>query len=272
MTPRLRALLLCLLVVISLFAGVLLGRYLQARLPRASAKLPPGAPPSTPPGFFKPVAPPSDLKAVVNRFNELWYSSGTTWRDNRWMGIPTLQNPMDVWIIQELLVETKPDFVVEAGSYHGGSAAIWAMVLEQVNPKGRVITIDIEDMMKEARDLQIVRERVDFLLGSSTAPEIVADVARRVKGRSVLLVLDSLHTKDHVLNELRLYSPLVQPGGYVVVQDTHTNGHPVAPDFGPGPYEAVEEFLKGNPNFAVDRTRERLLSTCSPNGYLKRLK
>ena len=137
----------------------------------------------------------------------------------------------------------KPDFMVEAGTRHGGSAAIWAMILEQINPDARVITIDIEDQVTDAKKLDIVRRKVDFLVGSSTDPEIVAEVKRRTKGKKVVVLLDSAHDKEHVLNELNAYSPLVGVGSYLIVQDTIVNGHPVWPEYGPGPFEAVEEFM-----------------------------
>src|SRR6185503_7392970 len=86
---------------------------------------------------------------VVERFHRLYYDSKQTWYDAHWLGVRTMQNPNDVWITQEIITETRPDFIVEAGTAAGGSAAIWAMVLEQVNPSGRVITIDINDYLKE---------------------------------------------------------------------------------------------------------------------------
>ncbi|MFC1643437.1 CmcI family methyltransferase [Myxococcota bacterium] len=208
---------------------------------------------------------------VITRFHQIWYDTPTTWPKNRWWGIPTMQNPLDSWITQEIISETKPDIFVECGSFHGGSAALWAMVLSQVNPGGRVISIDIEDKMAEARKLPIVRERVEFLVGSSTAPEIVAKVKQRVQGKRVLVLLDSDHRKAHVLNELKAYSPLVQVGDYLIVQDTNINNHPVNARFGPGPWEAVEEFLRDNRAFRMQRSRERLLMTFAPRGYLKRV-
>jgi cephalosporin hydroxylase len=117
-----------------------------------------------------------------------------------------------------------------------------------------------------------VQERVDFLIGSSTDPGIVAEVGRRVKGKSVLVILDSDHRKDHVLKELNSYADFVNLGSYIIVQDTDTNGHPVLKGYGPGPMEAVEEFLATNDDFVPDRSRERLLLTLHPKGYLKRVK
>jgi cephalosporin hydroxylase len=185
------------------------------------------------------------LLSCSDDFLRLWTSPfERTVFKNRWLGIETLQNPNDMWITQEILFDVKPDFLVEAGTRHGGSAAIWAMILEQINPEARVITIDIEDQVTEAKELDIFRRKVDFLVGSSTDPKIVADVKRRTQGKKVVVLLDSAHTKDHVLNELKIYSPLVGIGSYVIVQDTVVNGHPIWPEWGPGPYEAVEEFLE----------------------------
>jgi cephalosporin hydroxylase len=182
------------------------------------------------------------------------------------------QNPMDVWIIQEIFQEIKPDVMIECGAFHGGSAALWATILEQINPAAKVISIDIEDRMQAARELPIVQRRVQFIIGSSTAADVVAEVRRQVEGKKVVVLLDSDHRQPHVLEELKQYAPLVGVGGYIIVQDTNINGHPVLPGWGPGPWEAVDEFLKTTDAFEIDRSRERFLFTFSPNGYLKRVK
>jgi cephalosporin hydroxylase len=209
-------------------------------------------------------------KEVVDLFHQAFYDSPNTWRVNKWLGILTEQNPNDVWITQEIIVETRPDFIIETGTLCGGSAALWSTILEQVNPEGRVITIDILDQAQQARRLPIVKKHVDFLHGSSTAPGIVDYVKNRVKGNRVLVILDSDHSKQHVLNELAAYAPLVTVGSYLIVQDTDVNGHPVDRTFGPGPMEALAEFLAANRNFVPDRGRERLMFTMHPRGYLKR--
>jgi cephalosporin hydroxylase len=229
------------------------------------------APPSGKAGQEGPKPPCSD-EYVVKRFHKLWYDNPSTGPTITYMGIATEQNPMDAWVIQELLYVTRPDFVVECGAFKGGSAAVWATYLKEANPKGRVLSIDIEDRMQAARQLAIVKERVEFLIGSSTAPEIVAEVKKRVEGKHVLVILDSLHTKEHVQRELELYAPLVQKGDYLVVQDTNLNGNPVRADFGPGPNEAVQEFLAQNGAFQRDRSCERLMFTFCPGGWLRRMR
>ncbi len=208
---------------------------------------------------------------VVDIFHQLWYMNPNTWMKNKWLGVLTRQNPMDIWITQEIIVETKPDFIIETGTLYGGSALVWATILQQVNPKGRIITVDIDDLTQEAKKLPLWKEKVDFFLGSSVAPEVLEAIRKRVEGKKVLIIFDSDHHKDHVLKELFSYSPFVQVGGYIIVQDTNLNGHPVVPGWGPGPMEAVEEFLAVDKHFEPDQDWGRLLFTFCPRGFLKRV-
>jgi cephalosporin hydroxylase len=130
------------------------------------------------------------------------------------------------------------------------------------------VTVDIEDHPAKPK-----HPRITYLLGSSTSPEILAKIREAIRpGEKVLVDLDSDHHKEHVLNELRLYSPLVTPGSYLIVEDMHFNGHPILPKWGPGPTEAVEEFLRSNADFQPDRTREKFGMTFNRGGYLKRLR
>ena len=174
---------------------------------------------------------------------------------------------------KRLLIPRRTDIEDAQGTFQGGSAIIWAMILEHVNPSASVITIDIEDKRTpRAMRMSLMRNKVKFLLGSSTSPKIVAEVKRRVRGKSVVLILDSLHTKAHVLDELRAYWRLVEVGSYIIVQDSAINGHPIAKYTGPGPWEAVEAFLAENDHFVIDKSRERFLLTNNPNGFLKRVR
>ncbi len=115
--------------------------------------------------------------------------------------------------------------------------------------------------------------RVTYLLGSSTSKEIVEKVQSFIRSKDeIVVILDSDHHKEHVLRELEIYSKFVTKGSYIIVEDTNINGHPVEPEFGPGPMEAVKEFLKDNKDFVIDKSREKFLLTFNPNGYLKKIR
>ncbi len=205
---------------------------------------------------------------VVAAFHR-WYhaNAATTFNNTYWMGVPTQKCPLDNWTYQEILHETKPDVLVETGTYKGGSAFFFASIFDLMK-HGRVITVDIEDYPGKPP-----HDRVNFLLGSSTSQEILRKIRASIQpGEKVMVALDSDHRKEHVAKELALYSPLVSPGMYLVVEDTHFNGHPILPHFGPGPMEAVDEFVASHPEFVVDRTREKFGMTFNPRGWLKRVK
>jgi cephalosporin hydroxylase len=145
-------------------------------------------------------------------------------------------------------------------------------VLSNVNPQGNVITVDIESSAGQASKRALWQQHVEAIIGSSVDPKVTDHIAQEVQGKKVLVTLDSLHTREHVSKEIEIYSRLVSPGSYLVVQDTNINGNPVRSDFGPGPYEAVQEFLRTHDNFVVDRSREKFLLTFYPGGWLKRIK
>lgn len=209
-------------------------------------------------------------QAVVRRFAELWWAERSIFFGQKWLGVPTLQHPFDAWITQEIVAEARPERIVECGSFCGGSAAMWALLAEQLVPEARVIAIDVEDRMRGARELDVFRRKVDFLRGSSIDPAIVAEVRRRCDGKRTLVILDSLHTQSHVAAELDAYAGLVTPGSWLIVQDGFVNGHPLEPDWGPGPWEAVDAFLARDARFVADRARERMLFTFNPRGFLRR--
>lgn len=183
-----------------------------------------------------------------------------------WMGVPINKCPMDLWIYQELLHRVRPAVVVETGTFWGGSALYFAGLCDLLD-HGRIVTVDIE--VAEGRP---DHPRITHIVGSSTAPEIVDEVRRLVGDDSpVLVTLDSDHGYSHVQQELAAYADLVTTGSYVVVEDTNLNGHPVHPQFGPGPMEAVEEFLACDRRFEVDRECEKFFMTYNPRGYLRRV-
>jgi len=195
------------------------------------------------------------------------YNKSQWWLHTRWMGTPIQKSPLDLWTYSELLYETKPDVLIETGTFVGGSSLYCASIFDLLG-HGRVITIDIEKHPNLPQ-----HPRITYLRGSSTSDEILRQVKAAIRpGETVMVVLDSDHRKAHVLRELTAYSPLVSPGNYLVAEDGDINGHPVYPEFGPGPYEAVSEFLASNGDFAPDKTREKYGITFFPNGWLKRLR
>jgi cephalosporin hydroxylase len=208
----------------------------------------------------------STERRVVRPFHRLFYNSGKqTWSDTHWLGVRAQKCAFDLWVYQELLHELRPAVIVECGTANGGSALFLASICDLLG-YGEVVTVDIDDAPGRPP-----HERITYLKGSSTEPEMVERVRQLVAGRApVIVILDSDHSRDHVLNELRLYAPLVSAGSYLIVEDSNINGHPVVPDFGPGPAEAVTQFLSETDEFEVDRSREKFFLTFNPSGYLRK--
>jgi cephalosporin hydroxylase len=201
---------------------------------------------------------------VTEAFHRLYYDSAV-WKDTYWLGTRTQKCPLDLWVYQEILHETRPDLILETGTAHGGSALYLASVCDHMN-RGEVVTVDIAPI--EGRP---EHDRITYLTGSSTADTVVAEVERHVAGHErVLVILDSDHSRDHVLDELRLFSPWVTPGSYLIVEDTNVNGHPALPEHGPGPMEALEEFLAETDEFEIDAAREKFFLTFNPRGFLRK--
>ncbi len=201
---------------------------------------------------------------ISDQFHQLYYDS-LTWLNTFWMGVPIQKCPLDLWIYQEMIFELRPDVIVESGTADGGSAYYLASLCDLVQ-NGRILTIDITPKTRPQHP------RITYLTGSSVSPEIYNNVRNSIKPHErVMVILDSDHSFGHVLNELRIYALLVTAGSYMVLEDTNINGHPVYPNFGPGPMEALQQFLAENKGFTVDKSREKFFMTFFPNGFLKKL-
>jgi cephalosporin hydroxylase len=202
---------------------------------------------------------------AISHAHDAFYESDA-WTKATWLGAQALKNPLDLWVYQEIVVETRPELIVETGTYRGGSAYYLASVCDLLGG-GEVVSIDIEPM----RDDYPQHPRITYLAGrSSTDPEVVAEVAERASGRQVLVVLDSDHSQAHVEAELEAYAPLVPVGCYVVVEDSNIGR--IRKDLMPGPLQAVERFLSRTDQFEIDRQREKFLITFNPSGYLRRVR
>ncbi len=197
-----------------------------------------------------------------------------------WMGRPIIQHPQDMIAMQELFWKVQPDLLIETGIAHGGSLIYYASLMELLGGNGHVLGIDIDIRSHNRAEIEKhpMFKRITMFEGSSISAEMVERV-REFTGnyKTIMITLDSNHTHDHVLSELRLYSPFVTPGSYCVVFDTIVEDMPAGSysdrpwDKGNNPTTAVWEFLKTNRDFEIDHEIEnKLLITVAPDGYLKR--
>jgi len=199
-----------------------------------------------------------------------------------WLGLPIIQFPQDIVAIQEIIWKTKPDVVIETGVARGGSLILSASILHLLNGNGRVIGVDIDirPHNRTAIEAHPLAHRISLIQGSSIDHAIVDQVMQHVKpGDRVMVILDSNHTHDHVLEELRLYSPSVTKDCYLVVMDTVVEDMPedYFPDRpwgkGDNPKTAVHAFLKETDQFVIDASiHDKLLITVAPDGYLRCIK
>jgi cephalosporin hydroxylase len=208
-------------------------------------------------------------KELMRLFHDL-----PIWESMRFQNVKIIKNPLDLWMLQQIAFEVRPDFVIETGTWYGGSALYWAHTLNGMGlENARVLTMDIQDLTKEgASSNPLWKKYVEFFLASSTDPKLVAKFAQRVRNQRVIVNLDSDHSMPHVLQELRMYGPLVSPGSYIAVEDTHLDGVPTHPEEGPGPMAAVVRFLAedAGKNFEQDFSREAMVMTSYPGGFLRR--
>ena len=206
-------------------------------------------------------------RAVIDQFHRLYYHSAKqTWQNTRFLGVPVWKSPLDLWLYQELIHELRPDVVIEAGTKFGGSAYYFARLFDLMG-HGQVITIDVEEQPGRPE-----HPRIAYLSGSSTDPALAEHITRLVGDGKPVVVLDSAHRRDHVLAELRLWSPRVPVGSYIVVEDGHADGHPVTTRIGRGPWDAVERFLAENDAFEIDESKHKFFMTFNPRGYLRRVR
>jgi len=171
------------------------------------------------------------------------------------------------------------DIIIETDAAHGGSLIYYTSLLELLG-KGKIIGVDIEirEHNRKVIERHPMFKRIELIEGSSTSEEIIKKIRKIVpKDSKVIVCLDSNHTKDHVLKELQLYHGFVNLRSYIVVFDTNTSklaelGACDEMYINNSPKEAVEDFLKVNDNFEMDKHYNKLYISYSPNGYLKRIK
>jgi cephalosporin hydroxylase len=220
--------------------------------------------------------------------SELWLKVG--WNEKHsytftWMGIPVIQEPEDLIRLQEVVHSVQPDVIVETGVAHGGSLIYYASLLKTLG-KGRVVGIDIDirPRNRAAIESHPLFELITLYEGSSTDEEIVASVREEVaSAETTLVILDSAHTREHVLAELEAYGEFVSVSSYIValdgimaaVADTPRGDATWSDD---NPISAVEEFVSRHPEFVIEQPSWRFNEsdlrrsiTYAPRGFLRRV-
>lgn len=200
-----------------------------------------------------------------------------------WLGRPIIKYPNDIVATQEIIWKVKPDLIIETGIAHGGSLMLSASMLELIGGNGKVLGIDIDIREHNKKEIENhpMYKRIEMIQGSSIDPKVTSKVEEISKEYgSVMVFLDSLHTHQHALQELKFYSTLVTVGSYLVLPDTFIEYFPkgyfkaTRPwDVGNNPMTALREFLDENENFVVDRElNDKLMITEAFDGYLIRTK
>ena len=196
-----------------------------------------------------------------------------------WLGLPVIQMPPDIVALQEAIWTARPQLVIETGVARGGSLVLSASVLEILG-EGEVLGIDVD--IRAHNRAAIVNHplapRITLLEGDSLGQPVIGEARSRAAGRErVMVILDSDHSHEHVLGELRAYGPLVTPGQYLVVADTVLEEHPApahrARSWGTGnsPGSALRVWLAEHGGFEVDELLDaKLLVSASRGGYLRR--
>lgn len=197
-----------------------------------------------------------------------------------WFGIPIIQNPYDMVVMQELIFNIKPNVIIETGIAHGGSLIYYASLLEILGNKGKVIGVDI-DIRKHNRkllDKHPLIKGVTMIEGSSIDEKIISQINKLIKrGDKVLVILDSDHRKPHVYAELNAYKNIVSKNSYIVVFDTFMPylvglEHALKDFKKNSAMDAVKQFISKNKNFKIDKSYNKFFVTSCPNGFLKKVK
>lgn len=207
----------------------------------------------------------SEQAQEILRLANIIYFRQRVYENTRWMGVRTAKCPMDMWVYQELMVQLKPDLLIETGTLLGGSALFFAQMLDLIGA-GKVLSIDIQEEKKLPQ-----HPRIEYLIGSSVSEEIISKVRQAAAdAQTVMVILDSDHKAPYKLKELELYGQFVTTGSYMIAEDTCFDYFPAWPEYGPGPAAAVKQFLQQCDHFELDRSNERHLISFAPMGFLRR--
>jgi len=212
------------------------------------------------------------IYSLARRYYHLWYYNTGVWQKTTWMGVQTYKSPMDMWNYQEILVSLQPSVIIEFGTWHGGSALFFSSVMQQIARRYVVISVDITaSRISEKTKADPNIRLLTMSSASAEARQSIKTLRQNYPGPA-FAILDSDHSKQHVLAEMVSLRDILVAGDYLVVEDANINGHPVEKFFGPGPYEAIEEYFRMFPHdYEHDFERERKFGfSFAPNGFLRR--
>lgn len=214
----------------------------------------------------------SVVDQLIFRSYHKWYHGRGPYEKTTFLGVGCIKLASDMWNYQEIIFKLKPSLIVEFGVLAGGSTMYFSNILKLTNPNSRVFAVDID--LKKATDLIKHDPHIQTMECSSSDPKVAQEI---MKLRSeypgpAFFILDSAHSKKHVLAEMRLLRDVTRTGDYVIVEDSCINGHPILPNYGEGPWEAINEYFKLYPkDYIHDRVSENKYGlTAAPNGYLIR--
>ena len=217
-----------------------------------------------PPGWKKEKEMNEREKEIINEFHKLFFKQWNIYT-RKWQGVKIVKYPTDLFIYQTLIYENKPDIIIETGSYMGGGSLFFANMCDLVG-HGKVISVDLREIKRPKHP------RIKYVIGRATSTETMDKLRKLTKDKTVMVVLDSDHRSSHVKRELVHYGRLVTKGQYMIVEDTMLN-HPIpSKRYNPGPYEAVQWYMKRKNGFKIDPLEKQFLISMCPHGFLRRVK
>ncbi len=203
------------------------------------------------------------------------YASLPLWNNVRFQNLPLKKNPLDLWMTQQLVFEIRPDLIVDTNAGNGAFPLYLAQVLDGMSlTHSKVIAVNSRnEIAQQAASHFLTKKYIEFPRGETSDPAVVAQIAARAKGLTTMVIVDGETSAEKVRETLRLYSPLVSSKSYLIVQGTYRDAVPLPAETPAGPYKAVRQFLDedgGQKSFETDTSREELIFTFNPGGWLRR--